>query len=75
VPLAFLEFKLFHFSQQNMLHSVPNYNIEITPHKHTIPMVTKSSKTNNIGKVVSSFNSSLKSQWVKIMASFARYGF
>jgi hypothetical protein len=54
---------------------VPSYNIEITPHKHTIPIATKSSKTNNIGKVGSSFNSNLKAQWVKIMASFARYGF
>jgi hypothetical protein len=37
-----------------------SYNIEITPHKHTIPIATKSSKTNNIGKVGSSFYSSLK---------------
>jgi hypothetical protein len=47
VPLAFLEFKLFHFSQQNALHSVSNYNTEITQHKYTIPIATKSSKTSN----------------------------
>jgi hypothetical protein len=52
-----------------------SYNIEIRPHKHTIPIATKSSKTNNIGGVGSSFYPSLKVQWVKIMASFARYGF
>jgi hypothetical protein len=52
-----------------------SYNIEITPHKHTIPIATKSSKTNNIGKVGSSFYLTLKAQWVNIMASFARYGF
>jgi hypothetical protein len=28
VLLAFLEFKLLHFSQQNALHSKPNYNVE-----------------------------------------------
>jgi hypothetical protein len=48
-----------------------SYNIDITPHKHNIPIATKSSKTNNIGKVGSSFYSSLKAQWVKIMVSFA----
>ena len=40
VSLAFLEFKIFHFSQQNGLHSAPNYNIEITQHKHTNPIQT-----------------------------------
>jgi hypothetical protein len=45
VPLAFLKFKLVHFSQQNVLHSVPNYNTKITQHKHTIPIATKSTKT------------------------------
>jgi hypothetical protein len=29
----------------NTLLFVPSYNIEITPHKHTIPIATKSSKT------------------------------
>jgi hypothetical protein len=41
VSLAFLEFMLFHFSQQNTLLSVPSYIIEITPHKHTIPIATR----------------------------------
>jgi hypothetical protein len=52
-----------------------SYNIEITPHKHTIPIATKSSKTNNIERVGSSFYSSLKAHWVRVMDSFARYGF
>jgi hypothetical protein len=36
VSLAFLEFKLFHFSQQNVLLSVQ----AITQHKHTNPIQT-----------------------------------
>jgi hypothetical protein len=62
-----------HFFQQNTLLSIQA--IEITTHKHTIPRAIKSRKKNNIGKVGSSFYSSRKAQLVRIMASFARYGF
>jgi hypothetical protein len=47
VSLAFLEFMILHFSQQNTLLSVPSYNIEITQHKHANPIQKKSSNANN----------------------------
>jgi hypothetical protein len=55
VSLAFLEFKLFHFSQQNVLHSAPNYNIEITQHKYT-----NNNNTNKQGK-------QLEKGWLNIL--------
>jgi hypothetical protein len=61
VSLAFLEFKLFHFSQQNALHSAPNYNIEITQYKHTIPIATSSSKASNGKGLVQHFRFSYDS--------------
>jgi hypothetical protein len=47
---------LFHFSQQNTLLSVPSYNTEITQHKHTIPIQTKSSNANNWKGLIYLFN-------------------
>jgi hypothetical protein len=60
VSLAFLVVDDLSLLSTKHLALHTSYKIEITPHKHTIPIATKSSKTNNIGKVGSSFYSSLK---------------
>jgi hypothetical protein len=36
--------------------ALPSYNIEITPHKHTIPIATKSSNANNWKWLIYHFN-------------------